>query len=479
MSKSNRTALMVLLASLAGCSLTPHDPLLRAPIPQQWPRSPSNIESADVPDWQTFFVAPSLRGLIETTLRNNRDLRVAAANIEAARAQLGLARAALLPTLNGSGSFTRQKGSTTSGATQGNTSSISDQYQADLGVSAYELDVFGRLRSLRDAALQNYVAQEQTRRATQISLVAEVANAYFSLAADNDRLRLAEQTLANQQDVYAITQARYQQEVATEQDRVQAETSVRSAQVDVAQYRRLAEQDRLALELLAGTVLPLPLTQQASLAFTTPALGETPAGLPSQLLNRRPDILAAQAQLEAANANIGAARAAFFPTLSLTASGGVASSELGHLFSAGTAIWTFAPSVTLPIFDGGTRRANLQAAQATREARVAAYEKAIQTAFKEVAQALAAKADYQVEHEAQTLNVKANQRYFQLANARYDQGADTYLNVLVAQRSLYQSQQALLTLQQALLVNQMNLFKALGGGWQEVNGSPLAASGQP
>jgi multidrug efflux system outer membrane protein len=292
-----------------------------------------------------------------------------------------------------------------------------------------------------------------------------VASGYLSLCADNELLKLAMDTVKSQQDSYNLTKRSVDGGVSSEQDLVQAETSVRTAQADVASYTRQVRQDVNALALLVGTNLPSDMLANARLNkdWHFPA---TPSGLPSDLLTRRPDIIAAEHELKAANANIGAARAAFFPSISLTASGGSTSSSLGHLLEGGTAAWSFGPSINLPIFDGGVNSANLDIAHLQKRIEIADYEKSIQTAFKEVGDALAGQDTYKDELTAREQDEQANQRNYDFAHIRYQQGVDNYLNVLVAQRSLYAAQQSLITTQLGRLNQQITLYKALGGGWK-------------
>lgn len=390
---------------------------------------------------------------------------MAALNVETARSQVQIDRAALLPAISASGSLTSAHlpGNLYNTASTGPVTY--QEFNSSLGVSAWELDFFGRLRSLRDEALESYLATAATQQATQISLISQVASAWLSLCADNDLLKLAQGTVKSQQDSYNLTKRSVEGGISSEQDLVQAETSVRAAQADVASYTRQVRQDVNALRLLVGTELPVTMLQNARLKKNW-AFPATPPGLPSDLLTRRPDIISAEHKLKAANANIGAARAAFFPSISLTASGGSTSSSLGHLLEGGTAAWSFGPSINLPIFDGGKNSANLDIAHLQKRIEIADYEKAIQTAFKEVGDALAGQDTYKDELTAREQDEQANQRNYDFAHIRYQQGVDSYLNVLVAQRSLYAAQQSLITTHLGQLNQQITLYKALGGGWQ-------------
>jgi len=461
---------VVISMLLAGCTLQPdyHRPAL--PVVNHWDHQPASgpvptLNAADI-GWNRFFTDPEMRQLIGLALTNNRDLRVAALNVETAQAQFQIDRAALFPTIDATASQTSAHLPGGLYSTQSTGPVTYHQYEGGLGVTSWELDFFGKLRSLKEAGLESYLSTAATQQATQISLISEVASGYLTLCSDNDLLKLAEQTMQSQQGSYDLTKRSYDYGVSTSQDLAQAETTVRAAQADVAKYRRQVKQDLNALTLLVGTSLPASVMDNAKLDknwhFPT-----TPVGLPSDLLTRRPDIIAAEHTLKAANANIGAARAAFFPSISLTASGGSASSSLDHLFSAGTANWSFVPSVSIPIFDAGVNRANLDIANVSKRIEVANYEKAIQQAFKDVSDSLAGQSTYKDELGARQLDTAANQRNYDLSAMRFHEGVDNFLNVLVAQRSLYSAQQSEITTKLGLLNQQITLYKALGGGWKE------------
>lgn len=470
-------------ALLAGCaSMAPDYQRPEAPVASEWGQGASQGErnAAEI-GWREFFVDEKLRKLIELSLANNRDLRIAAFNIEQARAEYRIQRADLFPTVNAGGSVSIQRNasgarsgsvdsntgtSTTTSSSSGDRDEVSRNYRASIGLSAYELDFFGRIRSLNDQALQLYFATEEARRATQISLVAEVANAWLTLAADRERLRLAQETFASQKQSYDLTRRRFELGVASELDVRQAQTTMDTAQVDVARYTTLIRQDENALTLLLGTPLPEALKPGGGMVEVT-ALADLPAGLPAEVLQNRPDVLQAERQLMAANANIGAARAAFFPTISLTATLGTASSELSGLFGAGSGFWTFIPQITVPIFNAGRNKANLQVAELQKDINIAQYEKAIQTAFREVADALAIRATIDEQLAAQKSLVDATDVSYRLAEARFNSGIDSYLTVLDSQRAMYASQQNLITLRLTLLNNQVSLYRVLGGGWKE------------
>lgn len=479
MSKS-LLSLAVTAFILGGCSLIPDYQTPESPAAAQWPQGPaySPNESAEVAaaeqGWRQFFHDPALQQLIQTALVNNRDLRVAALNIDAYRAQYRIQRADLFPAVsaNGSGSRQRVPGdvSSTGEAT------INSQYSATLGVSAYELDLFGRVRSLSEQALETYLSSEQARRSTQISLVASVANAYLTWQADQALLKLTEETLKTYEESYQLTKRSNEVGVSSALDLSQARTSVEGARVKLAQYQRLVAQDLNSLTVLLGTSVPANLP--ASQELNADLLSEVPAGLPSELLQRRPDIQEAEHLLKAANANIGAARAAFFPSISLTANAGTLSPDMGGLFKGGSGTWLFQPQINLPIFNAGSLRASLDYSKIQKDINVAKYEKTIQTAFQEVSDGLAARQTFKEQLQAQRDLVAANQDYYRLAERRYRIGIDSNLTFLDAQRSLFSSQQALIADRLLQLVSEVNLYKALGGGWHEQTTQSQQASAQ-
>ena len=452
---------------LSGCvNLAPRYERPAAPVPEHYPDAPTDAGSngaanADV-GWRTFFADAKLRGLIELALDNNRDLRVAVLNIAQARAQYRIQDAATLPTLSASGSGTATRTPASLSAT--GEALTSHQYSATLGVSAYELDLFGRVRNLSAQALEQYLSTEEARRSTQISLVAEVATAYLTWAADLERLALARETLRSQSDTYTLTQRSFELGSASALTLRQVQTSVDSARVDVARYTGQIAQDRNALALLLGAPVPGELAPGA-LGDGPGALPELPAGLPSELMLRRPDLLQSEHKLKAATANIGAARAAFYPRISLTASAGSGSADLSGLFKGGSGSWTFLPQISLPIFDGGSNRASLDSAIAGRDIAVAQYEQAIQSAFREVADALAQREALSGQLQAQQSLVEASGDALKLSDARFARGVDSYLDVLDAQRSWYGAQQTLIGMRLSRLTNGVTLYKALGGGW--------------
>ncbi|MBF0528755.1 MAG: AdeC/AdeK/OprM family multidrug efflux complex outer membrane factor [Deltaproteobacteria bacterium] len=461
---------------LGGCTMAPTYTRPEEPVPSAWPTgsaykaityTSNGPRAADIP-WRNFFVDERLQKLIELALVNNRDLRVAILNIEKSRALYQIKRANLFPSINASasGDAERQPASISSSGEAVNLKS----YNVGLGFSSYELDFFGRVQSLKDQALEQFFATEEARRSSQISLIAEVAVDYLTLAADRERLKLAQDTLDSQQASYKLIKSRFEYGTASALDLRQAQTSVDSARVDIAKYTSQVAQDENALQLVVGSSIPPDLMPATGLG-TIPALKDIPPGLPSEVLRRRPDILQAENLLKAANANIGAARAAFFPRISLTASvgnsGASISNNLNDLFKSGSSSWSFAPQIVLPIFDGGMNSANLKAAKVDREIYLAQYEKAVQKAFREVTDALAQRGTIDDQRKAQQSLTDATADTYRLSEARYKNGVNNYLNVLDSQRSLYSAQQNLISVRLAGYTNLVTLYKVLGGGGTE------------
>lgn len=458
---------------LAGCaSMAPDYERPALPVAENWPvgtqdqdaSSPDSQPLAADISWQDFVLDERLRELIGLALGNNRDLRVATLNIERARARYQIQRADSLPTVDISGSGSSQRVPADLSPT--GEAGISRQYSAGVGSSAYELDLWGRVRSLNEDALQRYLATAEARKTVQIALVAEIADAWLALAADQERLDLARRTLDNHQKSYELIRRSHELGMASMLDLRQAQTLVEAARVDVARYSSQIEQDKNALTLLAGQSVPNRLLpqQQRDGQIT---LANLRAGMPSDVLLQRPDVQQAERLLLAANANIGAARAAFFPRITLTAAAGTTSSELSNLFDGGTGFWSFMPQLHVPIFDRGRTRANLRISEVDRDIAQAEYEKAIQVAFREVADSLARRATLEEQISAQTALVDAAADNRALSDARYRSGVDSYLNVLDAERSLYSAQQNLITLRQERNGNHVQLYKALGGGWKD------------
>ena len=453
---TRRGAPLALAMALEGCmSLAPKYERPQAPVAASFPAATAAGEAAASIGWKRYFADARLQQLIDLALANNRDLRVAVLNIEQARAQYQIRRADQLPTVNLGVSGSRVPGAN---------DSITSTYSAGLVVSAFELDLFGRVRSLGDAAQAQFLATEEARRAVQISLVASVANAHLSLLADDELLALTMQTLRAREESLKLIQLKYDNGVVSKLDLQQGLSLVDSARVVLAQQQRQRAQDVNLLTLLVGQSLPDAPAPAQTLAST--ALADLPAGLPSDLLTARPDIRAAEQQLIAANANIGAARANFFPRISLTGSAGSASSELSGLFKSGSFGWTFAPQAILPLFDYGRNKANLGSAKAGRDIAVAQYEKSIQTAFREVSDALAGQATYGEQLRAQRAVADAEAERFKLSDLRYRSGAASYLDLLDAQRSLFAAQQAAVQANLQRLQNQVTLYRVLGGGLQ-------------
>ncbi|OGB18345.1 MAG: multidrug transporter [Burkholderiales bacterium RIFCSPHIGHO2_12_FULL_67_38] len=454
-------ALALAALALTGCSFIPTYERPAAPVAADWPGavpggaagSPAAAEIA----WSDFVTDARLRELIGLAIQNNRDLRVAVLNIEQVRAQYQIRRADRFPTLNLAATGNRQTSTD---------DSITSVYTAGLAMSSWELDFFGRVASLKEVALAQYLASEEARKAAQTSLVASVASTWLSLQASDELLALTQRTLATRQDSLRLTKLRFDNGAASALDLRQAESLSAAAESALAQQQRQRALDLNALTLLVGQPLPAPLADPASEAVTTQSLfRDVPAGLPSDLLTRRADIRQAEQQLIGANANIGAARAAFFPRISLTASVGSASSELSGLFKDGSWGFTLAPQALLPIFDAGRNQAGLASAKAGREIAVAQYEKAIQTAFREVADALAGRATLGEQLRAQQAQATAEAERFRLAELRYRNGVASFLDVLDAQRSLFATQQALTQTRLVQQQNQVALYKALGGGY--------------
>ncbi|WP_454436877.1 AdeC/AdeK/OprM family multidrug efflux complex outer membrane factor [Thauera mechernichensis] len=461
---------MVALAAsaLGACSMMPAYERPVAPVPASLPQTqqsagPVSAQAVDSAAWADYFADERLRGVIALALDNNRDLRIAALNIERARAQYGIQRADLLPSIAVSGGQSAQR--VPGDLNMSGEPAISRQYSASLGFASYELDFFGRVRSLEEQALQVYLGTEEARRSAQVSLVAEVANAWLRLAADRERLALARSTLETRQQSVTLVRRSLELGAVSALDLNQAETLLQTARADAARYAALVAQDENALALLVGAAVPAGL-QPPALDDSVAAVPVLPADLSSEVLVRRPDVAQAERALMAANASIGAARAAFFPRITLTASAGTASSTLDGLFDAGSGAWSFVPQIRIPIFEAGRLQASLDVAEIQRDINVAQYEKAIQSAFREVADALAERATLAEQLAARQALVQATQRSFELSEARYKGGVDSYLNLLDAQRSLYGAQLELIGTRLSDAVNRVALYKALGGGWR-------------
>jgi multidrug efflux system outer membrane protein len=463
-----RIAAMGALLALASCiSLDPDYERPTAPVPQAWPQGPAYApaiaESADqeLPQWRDFFADEKLRGVLELALQQNRDLRIAALNIERARAAYRIQRAQSLPTIEGgvAGDVRR----TPAALSPTGDNQTTREYSASVGFAAFELDLFGRVRSLNRAALQDYLATAAARDSVQISLIGETASLYIQYAGDLALLKLAQDTLASRRQSLELTQRRFEAGASSELDVHRAETTVESARADAAHYTTLAAQDENALALLVGAPIPDALKPASSdqVAF---GVSELASGLPSTVMLRRPDISEAEHVLIGANADIGAARAAFFPSVTISAAGGQADPRFENLFSGAGAAWSFAPQINLPIFDGGARGARLGVARVDRDIAVAQYERSIQSAFREVADALAERGTIEEQFAARQALANAAENSYRLSEARYREGVDNYLSLLDAQRELYAAQQGLVAARVDRAANFVTLYKVLGGG---------------
>jgi NodT family efflux transporter outer membrane factor (OMF) lipoprotein len=453
---TSRSLCAVALACLmAACTtMAPHYERPAAPVAAAFPAAAASAAASSTgvapaaQAWQAYFKDARLDQLISAALANNRDLRVSMLNIEVARAQVGLSRANDFPTIDLQGAHTRETGYQTIDT-------------VGLAVAGYEVDLWGRVRSLTDAALAQLSATEEARKAAQISLIASVANAYYAMAGDQALLDVAQQTLATRTDTLKLFQLRFDNGVASSIDLQLNKSLVETARVAFVTAQRQRALDQNALELLVGG--PLPAQLPAAPAWDDMALPDVPTGLPSDVLLGRPDVRQAEEQLIAANADIGAARAAFFPTISLTGSYGTASTSLNQLFKQ--AAWSFIPQVTLPLFDAGRTRNNLRVSEAQRDIATAQYEKAVQSAFRDVADALAGRATLVDQLSAQQAETDAEAARYKLSNLLFTNGVASSLDQLDAQRSLFASQQALVQVKLALLQNRIAVYRALGGGW--------------
>jgi len=472
MSKYLSSIIALLLLVLAGCTLAPRYHQPAAPISSTWPKVPgyratptvaAAIPAADI-GWREFFRDPRLQQLIELALTNNLNLRVAMLNVEQTRALYRVQRNELIPTVDINANGTRQRIATGfAGSTE---SATFNQFNVNLGVAQYELDLFGRVRSLKKQALETYFATEEARKSTQIALVAQVAGAYLTEREATEQLAVARQSLKAAQKTYELTKRSYEAGVLSQLDLNAADTQLQNARGAVAAYEQQLAQARDNLVLLVGRPLPddLPAPQPFNPQI---CLADIPPGLPSDLIARRPDILEAEHQLKAANADIGAARAAFFPTITLTGQGGTESTTLEGLFAPGSQAWSFSPQIVWPIFAAGTAWNELKAIEAAERIEVANYQNAIQTAFQEVADALAARATVQTQLAANQAQFKAEQQNYKLAQARFDSGVDSSLDVLAARQALDSARQNLIQSQYSRLFSLINLYQALGGGWNE------------
>lgn len=458
----NIVVMALLMVAAASCmTLTPEYSRPAPPVPEHWPTADVTGNSkANGLKWDSFYKDDKLRKIIKLALENNRDIGVATLKVERAAANYRIQRAELFPAPDGSGTLTRER--VPADFSDSGRAYTTSQYSLGVGVTSWELDLFGRIRSLKDKVLNEYLATEQAARSAKISLVAEVAGAYLTLAADRDSLKLAQSTLDAADAAYVVVKGRCKAGVSSELDLREAQTVVETARSGVVKNTRLIALDENTLNFLVGSTVPDDLLPDSLNGILLKA--DLSPGIPSEVLLVRPDILDAEYQLKAANANIGAARAAFFPSISLTSTVGTGSYELSRFFKAGSHTWALVPEISLPIFDAGSRRAELKVAKVDRDIYVKQYEKAIQTAFKEIADALAERATVKDQVAVQESLVQALQETYRLSEARYLNGIDTYLNVLVAARSLYAAQEDLVAARLAVQTNLATLYKVLGGG---------------
>jgi multidrug efflux system outer membrane protein len=460
--KRSNLLFSLLFIILSGCTFIPHYSRPALPVPSQFAYTNAQMLAgkgtvADI-GWQEFFKDPRLQKLIALALQNNRDYRVALLNVEQIRDQYRIVQYAFLPSFSANASDLRERVFATS-----NKYSELHYYGANVNTS-YELDLFGQIRSLKAQVLEQYLATQEASRSAQITLVAEVAVQYLAERALDEQLGLLQQTLKSVGAYYELIQKSYQLGNSSALDLQLAQTQVQSAKVAISNYERQRAQAQDALELLLGQPMPSGLSDPMPLEGQG-LIEDLPVGLSSDLIERRPDILEAEHQLKAANANIGAVRASFFPSISLTASDGTASVKLTKLFTSGTQVWNFEPQISLPIFNQSTNFANLNAAEVSKNIQIAQYEKAVQTAFSEVSDAIAARDIYNRQIVAQIDLVKAQQERYDLSGARYRNGIDSYLTVLLAQQDLYTARENLIQVSLDRLTNLISLYKALGGGW--------------
>ncbi|WP_369942451.1 efflux transporter outer membrane subunit [Xanthomonas medicagonis] len=466
-SRAHRLLGLACAVAMTGCSLAPSYVRPATPVPARFDNAAVATPAADdtlpaLPDWRAVFLDPRLRQVIAQGLEHNRDLRVAMLSIDKARAQYRIQRAALAPSLDATASSGRQR--TSASASDSGSAQVDSSDTLQVGISSWELDLFGRLRSLNNEALETWLASAETQRGVRLSLIGQIADAWLTVGADQQLLNLARQTLDSQEQTLRRSRDQHANGIGSGLDLAQIESSVDAARVAVARDAAQLAQDRNALQLLVGVPVDAALVPSADVIDDGVALAPVPARLPAAVLLQRPDVLAAEHALKAANADIGAARAAFFPSLTLTASSGRGSDVLSTLFSAGSRTWSFVPSITAPIFHAGALKASLDASKIGKDIAVAQYEKAIQSAFADVADTLAQRDQLDAQLAAQQALVEATRRSHDLAEARYRVGADGYLQVLDAQRSLFAAQQDLIALRLQDDSNRVALYTALGGG---------------
>ncbi|MCU7646471.1 efflux transporter outer membrane subunit [Pseudomonas piscis] len=465
------SALLIALA-LGGCSMAPTYERPTAPVADSWSDSPAQQgRQASELDWQAFIVDPELRRLVGTALDNNRSLRQTVLDIEQARAQYRIQRADRIPGLNAGASGNRQR--LPSDLSSGGRAGVASTYQVGLALPEYEVDLFGRVKSLSDAALQQYLATEEAGRSARIALIAEVTQAYLAHDGAQRRLALTQQTLVSREYSFALISRHRAVGNATALDYQEALGLVEQSRADEEAALRQKQQAFNALVLLLGTAdaakaIPEKPSEQPLL------VQDIAAGSPSSLIERRPDILAAEHRLQARNADIGAARAAFFPRITLTGSFGTSSAQMSGLFDGGSRSWSFIPTLSLPIFDGGRNRAGLSLAEARKDSAVAAYEGTIQTAFREVADALAATDTLRREEQARRALANTSNESLKLAKARYEGGIDSHLRYLDAQRNNFANETAFIEVSTQRQIALVDLFRSLGGGWKDNQDQQLA-----
>ncbi len=458
---------IIVLLSFSGCTMAPKYTRPESPIPKEWPKGDAykdiygekGISETEL-KWQDLIPDKRMQKVIDMAIANNRDLKLAALNVEKARAYYNIKRAELLPPIDAGGAWVRQR--VPADLSSRKVTGVAEQFSVNLGLLSWEVDFFGRLQSLKDMALEEYLATEEAHRSARTMIIATTAVAYLTYAADRENLSNAKATLAAQKQTYDLIKRRYDIGLASEIDLRRAQTQVDTAVKNVSQFTQLVAQDENTLNLLVGGIVPKDLLPEGLESILPPK--DIAIGLSSEILLRRPDIMASEHRLKSINAAIGAARAAFFPRISLTTTIGTASAELSRLFRSGQETWNFSPQVVMPIFDTRVWAA-YEATKVEREIALASYEKTIQAAFKEVADALAVRGTIDEQLSAQRSLVEATSETYRLASVRYEKGVDSYLSVLDAQRSLYGAQQGLTGVKLANLANKITLYRVLGGDW--------------
>jgi multidrug efflux system outer membrane protein len=465
MMKTMKLIPLAALLALTGCvNLAPEYQRPAAPVEQAWPQGEAyqnaKLRSEALPAWQDYFTDEKLRRVIALGLENNRDMRIAALNVDKARALYRVQRADLLPTVNAAFANAGQR---TPSSMTGGSASVSHTYTAELALASYEIDFFGKIRNLTEEALQSYFATEDARRSTRNSLISQIAIQWLTLGADKEQLALQKEILATQEESFHLIEESYKVGASSRLDYEQAKTTVTAARAAIASYIRAVAQDENALELLCGAKVPPELLPD-SLSRSATLTATLPPGLPSEVLLNRPDIMQAERSLISANADIGVARAAFFPSVSLTGGIGSGAMHLSDLFDSGTRLWTFTPNVSLPIFTGGANVANLEAAKAQQKIAAATYEQTIQSAFREVADALSTEGTIDEELAARREYAASAEKTFELQDASYKAGASSYSDLLTAQRSMVSAKQTLISTELSRASSAITLYNVLGGG---------------